>query len=107
MTTPGEDRVRLRAVFAQPGYRRLWAARTASQCGDVFATVALSLLVLDLAGSALGVCQRRGRRRDPAGTTVRAVRRDAGRPVSPGPSHVCRRPAPRCTCRRADLRCGE
>ena len=55
MTTPGEDRVRLRAVFAQAGYRRLWAARTASQCGDVFATVALSLLVLDLTGSALGV----------------------------------------------------
>ena len=37
------------------GYRRLWSARTASQWGDVFATVALSLLVLDLTGSALGV----------------------------------------------------
>jgi len=49
------DRVSLRAVFAQPGYRRLWAARTASQWGDVFATVALSLLVFDLTGSALGV----------------------------------------------------
>jgi MFS family permease len=51
----GNDRVRLRAVFARPGYRQLWAARTASQWGDVFATVALSLLVLDLTGSALGV----------------------------------------------------
>ncbi|MGX5654598.1 MFS transporter [Geodermatophilus nigrescens] len=42
-------------MFAQPGYRRLWAARTASQWGDVFATVALSLLIFDLTGSALGV----------------------------------------------------
>jgi len=42
-------------VFARPAYRRLWLARTASQWGDVFATVALSLLVLDLTGSPLGV----------------------------------------------------
>jgi MFS family permease len=55
VTTPGGDRIGLRAVFAQPGYRRLWLARTASQWGDVFATVALSLLVLDLTDSALGV----------------------------------------------------
>jgi MFS family permease len=41
-------------VFAQPGYRRLWSARTVSQWGDVFATVALALLVFDLTGSALG-----------------------------------------------------
>jgi len=45
----------LRAVFAHPGYRRLWTARTASQAGDVFNTVALSLLVLQLTGSGLGV----------------------------------------------------
>ncbi|MGI8625278.1 MAG: MFS transporter [Geodermatophilaceae bacterium] len=45
----------LRAVFARTGYRRLWIARTASQCGDVFASVALILLVFDLTGSALGV----------------------------------------------------
>jgi MFS family permease len=45
----------LRAVFAVPGYRRLWAARTASQCGDVAATVALGLLVFELTGSGLGV----------------------------------------------------
>ncbi len=45
----------LRVVFANPGYRRLWVARTASQCGDVIATVALALLVFDLTGSALGV----------------------------------------------------
>jgi MFS family permease len=54
MTMSG-DRVHLRAIFGQPGYRRLWMARTASQWGDVFATVALSLLVLDLTGSRLGV----------------------------------------------------
>jgi len=42
-------------VLARPGYRRLWLARTASQWGDVLATVALSLLVFDLTGSALGV----------------------------------------------------
>jgi len=45
----------LRAVFARTSYRRLWIARTASQCGDVFASVALILLVFDLTGSALGV----------------------------------------------------
>ncbi|WP_219415788.1 MFS transporter [Pseudonocardia nigra] len=55
MTSSPDDRVRLRDVFAHPGYRRLWTARTASQWGDVFATVALSLLVFDLTGSALGV----------------------------------------------------
>lgn len=43
------------AVFAQGAYRRLWAARTASQWGDVFATVALALLVFELTGSPLGV----------------------------------------------------
>ena len=42
-------------MFAQGRYRRLWSARTASQWGDVFATVALSLLVFDLTGSPLGV----------------------------------------------------
>ncbi len=50
-----DDRVGLRMVFAHPGYRRLWVARTGSQWGDVFATVALSLLVFDLTGSPLGV----------------------------------------------------
>ena len=54
MPSPGE-RVRLRVVSARPGYRRLWSARTASQWGDVFATVALSLVVFDLTGPALGV----------------------------------------------------
>jgi MFS family permease len=55
MTGTAPRRVGLRAVFARPGYRRLWTARTASQWGDVFATVALALLVFDLTGSALGV----------------------------------------------------
>ncbi|MGI8692946.1 MAG: MFS transporter [Geodermatophilaceae bacterium] len=55
MTARRDDRIGLRAVLAHPGYRRLWSARTASQGGDVFATVALSLMVFDLTGSALGV----------------------------------------------------
>lgn len=49
------QRVTLGTVFARPGYRRLWSARTTSQWGDVFATVALALLVFDLTGSPLGV----------------------------------------------------
>lgn len=49
-TRPG-----LREVFAQPDYRRLWAARTISQWGDTFNFVALALLVYDLTGSGLGV----------------------------------------------------
>ncbi|MBC9001738.1 MFS transporter [Micromonospora aurantiaca (nom. illeg.)] len=58
MVSSGPSRPRthgLRAVFALPGYRRLWAARTVSQWGDVAATVALGLLVFDLTGSGLGV----------------------------------------------------
>ncbi|MFC4949283.1 MFS transporter [Pseudonocardia sp. GCM10023141] len=55
MTRAPSSRVGLRAVFAHPGYRRLWSARTVSQAGDVFATVALALLVFDLTGTALGV----------------------------------------------------
>ena len=55
MTFAPSRRVGLRDVFAQAEYRRLWSARTASQWGDVFATVALSLLVFDLTGSPLGV----------------------------------------------------
>ncbi|MCI0689677.1 MAG: MFS transporter, partial [Sporichthyaceae bacterium] len=42
-------------MFARPAYRRFWAARTISQWGDAFNTVALSLLVLDRTGSGLGV----------------------------------------------------
>jgi MFS family permease len=51
----GTERAGLRDVFATPAYRRLWAARTASQAGDVFAGVALALLVFDLTGSGIGV----------------------------------------------------
>ena len=43
------------SVWAAPGYRRLWAARTASQWGDTFNVVALGLLVFDLTDSGLGV----------------------------------------------------
>jgi MFS family permease len=46
---------RLRDVFGQPDYRRLWAGRTVSQWGDTFNFVALALLVYDLTGSGLGV----------------------------------------------------
>jgi len=42
-------------VFADPGYRRLWSARTVSQWGDTFNFVALALLIYDLTGSGLGV----------------------------------------------------
>jgi MFS family permease len=45
----------LRAVLARPGYRRLWGARTVSQCGDVAQFTTLALLVLHLTGSGLGV----------------------------------------------------
>ena len=54
-TRPARTGVGLRQVFSRPGYRRLWAARTASAWGDVFATVALSLLVWQRTGSGLGV----------------------------------------------------
>lgn len=49
------NRPGLRDVFAQPAYRRLWAARTVSQWGDTFNFVALALLIYDLTGSGLGV----------------------------------------------------
>ena len=55
MPTPAGTPSGLRAVFARPGYRCLWVARTASAWGDALATVALSLLVLDRTGSGLGV----------------------------------------------------
>ncbi len=42
-------------MFSRPGYRRLWTARTASQWGDVFNTVALALLIYRLTGSGFGV----------------------------------------------------
>ncbi len=50
-----DDRARLRTVMARPGYRRLWAARTVSQWGDVAQFTTLALLVLRLTGSGLGV----------------------------------------------------
>ncbi len=55
MTRAPSRRVGLTQVFTRPGYRRLWSARTVSQWGDVFATVARALLVFDLTGSPLGV----------------------------------------------------
>lgn len=49
------DRRGLRAVLVRPGYRRLWAARTVSQAGDVVQFTTLALLVYSLTGSGLGV----------------------------------------------------
>jgi MFS family permease len=45
----------LRRLLCQPSYRRLWVARTVSQWGDAFNTVALALLVYSLTGSGIGV----------------------------------------------------
>ncbi len=54
--TAGTDRPPgLRVVLAKPSYRRLWAARTVSQCGDVAQFTTVALLVLQLTGSGLGV----------------------------------------------------
>ena len=43
------------SVLAIAGYRRLWAARTVSQWGDIAQFTALALLVFHLTGSGLGV----------------------------------------------------
>lgn len=50
-----DDRRGLRSVLGRPGYRRLWAARTVSQAGDVVQFTTLALLVYSLTGSGLGV----------------------------------------------------
>jgi len=50
-----EPRTGLGTLLRQPSYRRLWVARTVSQWGDAFNTVALALLVYSLTGSGLGV----------------------------------------------------
>ena len=53
--TPGAGRTPLVGLLCQPACRRLWTARTVSQCGDAFTTVAPALPVYSLAGSGLGV----------------------------------------------------
>ena len=45
----------MRDLLRRPSYRQLWTARTVSQWGDAFNTVALLLLVYSLTGSGLGV----------------------------------------------------
>lgn len=45
----------LRSLLGQPAYRRLWAARTVSQVGDVAQFTTLALLVVMLTGSGVGV----------------------------------------------------
>lgn len=55
LTVAMAERTTLRALLRRPPYRRLWIARTVSQWGDAFNTVALALLVYGLTGSGLGV----------------------------------------------------
>jgi len=45
----------LSSVLAKAGFRRLWVARTVSQCGDVAQFTTVALVVLHLTGSGLGV----------------------------------------------------
>ena len=45
----------LRRLLTNAGYRRLWAARTVSQWGDVAQFTTLGLLLFSLTGSGLGV----------------------------------------------------
>jgi hypothetical protein len=52
---PASRSAGLGSVLARPGYRRLWAARTVSQSGDVAQFTTLALLVLPLIRSGLGV----------------------------------------------------
>jgi len=49
------SRSELRTVLGRPGYRRLWAARTVSQAGDVLQFTTLALLVYQLTGRGLGL----------------------------------------------------
>lgn len=42
-------------MLARPGYRRLWAARTVSQVGDIAQFTTVALLVFELTGSGVGV----------------------------------------------------
>ncbi|MCT1617957.1 MULTISPECIES: MFS transporter [Janibacter] len=49
------ERTTMASLLRQAPYRRLWVARTVSQWGDAFNTVALALLVYALTGSGLGV----------------------------------------------------
>lgn len=45
----------LLSVLARPGYRRLWSARTVSQCGDVAQFTTVALLVYEITASGVGV----------------------------------------------------
>ena len=54
VTAGAGPRPGLRALLAQPTYRRLWTARTISQVGDVAQFTTLALLVVMLTGSACG-----------------------------------------------------
>jgi len=53
--TSRPGRASVRAVLARPAYRRLWAARTVSQAGDVVQFTTVALLVFHLTGSGVGV----------------------------------------------------
>ncbi|GAC1608269.1 MAG: MFS transporter [Mycobacteriales bacterium] len=49
------DRLGPLGLLRQPGYRRLWVARTVSQVGDVAQFTTVALLLVALTGSAIGV----------------------------------------------------
>ena len=49
------ERIGVLSLLRSAPYRRLWTARTVSQWGDAFNTVALALLVYSLTGTGLGV----------------------------------------------------
>jgi MFS family permease len=55
VTAPADARPGLRRLLGQPAYRKLWAARTISQIGDVAQFTTLALLIVMLTGSGLGV----------------------------------------------------
>ncbi|ROO91063.1 putative MFS family arabinose efflux permease [Actinocorallia herbida] len=50
---PTEPRITYREIFAEPEFRRLWAAQTLSSLGDQLAQVALAVLVYDRTQSPL------------------------------------------------------
>ncbi len=54
-TSMADQQTALSGLLREPGYRRLWVARTVSAWGDAFNTVAVALLVYALTGSGLGV----------------------------------------------------
>ncbi len=53
-TMTEQRRARFRDLLADPAYRQLFLAQTASRAGDAFRTVAMAIVVFQLTGSGLG-----------------------------------------------------